>query len=128
MPSSPVVKFRLTAVLPASVTPRFASAPPTEDGRRTPVDGDAARWAWIHFFNSSAAVRVWLKVSCLPVESAMATDDHWRLAELMKRCDSVLAAFLRYSAACVPSSRTRWCRCSELTFPAFESWNIGVPT
>ena len=27
--SSPAVKFRLTAVLPASATPRFASAPPT---------------------------------------------------------------------------------------------------
>ena len=90
MASSPAVKFRLTAVLPASVTPRLASAPPTDAGSSSPMQRDAAQWAPIHFFKSSAAVRVWPKVSCLPVESATAIDDQWRLAARMNRCDRVL--------------------------------------
>src|ERR1700679_3034594 len=99
MPSSPAVELRLTAVLPASVTPRFASAPPTDDGSRRAIKCDAAQWALIHFFNSSAAVRVWPKVSCLPVESAIATDDQWRLGARTNHCNRGLEAGLGHSPA-----------------------------
>src|ERR1700722_3562253 len=123
MASSPEVKFRFTAVLPASVTPRLASAPPTDEGSNSPTQFDPTHFALIHFFKSSAAVSVSPKLSCLPVESAIAMDDQRRLAAVMNRWDSVLDAFLRYSAAWVPSSSTRWCTGSELTSPV-----IGLPT
>ena len=39
MPARPAVKFRLTAVLPASDAARFTSAPPTLAGNRMPTFG-----------------------------------------------------------------------------------------
>src|SRR5580698_2045096 len=99
MASSPAVKFRLTAVLPASVTPRFASAPPTDDGSSSPMERDPPQFVWIHFLSNNTAERVSPKVSCLPVESASAVDDQYFFAASTNRRDSVLPALLLHSAA-----------------------------
>ena len=64
------------------------------------MERDPAQFAWIHFLSSSAAVRVWPKVSCLPVESAIAIDDQCVLGGV-RRIDATACwpRCLRHSAA-----------------------------
>jgi hypothetical protein len=79
------VKFRFTGVRPAMDAAMFASAPPTDAGRRRPTDDPAGtRWR-IARARRRLPTSARPNVSSRPVESAMQSDDQRRLADVTKR-------------------------------------------
>ena len=102
--SGPAVKFRFTATLPASDTPMFASAPPTDAGSSRPILGSCGNRRRTQRESSSDATSARPNVSRLPVESAMQNDHHWCLAVRTNWRPSSSSACRRSRATCAPSS------------------------
>src|SRR3954471_8625053 len=87
--SRPAVKFRLTGMRPAIEVPMLASAPPTDAGSRRPIDCPAAAWRRIARARSRLPTSARPKVSSRPVESAIPSEDHRRLAVRRNRMANV---------------------------------------
>ena len=104
MASRPMVKLRLTATLPASVVPMFASAPPTEAGRTRPMLRSSGATRRSQRESSRPATSTLPNRSVRPDESAIEKDHQRRFAVRMNSVASVSDAGRRTVATWQASS------------------------